>query len=289
MEGQGKKSTDFGLATVSKNRTLIPEIRQRYETVIGRDGSYDFSDGNLEDRIIEIGCSLMTDHVGNFRYKMRKIAQWLYNFGAKGCLVFSDEPDVFYRGRIQNQIDLEQVATFGEFTLQFRCEPVAYAVEKAFDAYDMESPTIMYRDLEPDDVFEWGIDFPVPLTEPIRLNNYGTILVKPIIKMAGVVIQSGVSEIQVTLQHPIDDGSGYTQSSTLKIDVSPDTLINWTGSFTLDIDFENFYVFKGATQNVLRKVSGVWGYLGVGDENYLSFSGIESIGYLKVDYRARFI
>lgn len=142
---KNRLSSEFDLRVKSKQRPLLPDIRQNYVEVIGRDGSYDFSDNKLEDRIIEVSCAFIVNTVGELRYKIRELAAWLYgpeptmtnsiisqdwqNIGGYGWLVFDDEPDIQYRAKVANKIDFEQTVTLGEFSIFFRCEPYGYSVE----------------------------------------------------------------------------------------------------------------------------------------------------------------
>ena len=171
----------YGFVMLSKNRPLMPQIRENLQRVIGKDGNYDFSDGTLEDRIVEVTCTFVSRSVGDLRYTARRAAQWLYNKGRKLKLVFEDERDVYYECRVQNQIDLETTFTFGEFTIQFRCYPLAIAIENASDLYELNSPTILERPIRLDqDKYRFTS---ITSGDYIEVNNYGTAPVKPILKV----------------------------------------------------------------------------------------------------------
>jgi phage-related protein len=115
--------------------------------------------------------------VGDLRYTARRAAQWLYNKGRKLKLVFEDEQDVYYECRVQNQIDLETTFTFGEFTIQFRCYPLAIAIENASDLYELASPTTLHRPITLDDD-EYTFTS-LSSGDNVIVNNYGTAPVKP--------------------------------------------------------------------------------------------------------------
>lgn len=133
-------SSGYPLLVRSVQRPILPTVRQQYETIPGRDGSYDYSDGTLEDAIILADCSLITESIINLRSAVRSIAQWIFAGGSKVRVKFDDEPAVYYSGRIANQIDPEQIATIGEFTLQFRCDPFAYSTETIIEETFSSSP-----------------------------------------------------------------------------------------------------------------------------------------------------
>ncbi|MDK2801076.1 MAG: hypothetical protein PWQ70_2695 [Clostridiales bacterium] len=118
-----KHCSEFGIYIQTRNIPLLPSQRVSEETVIGRDGSYKFEEG-YNDKIIEIDCSFLESDFNKRRQKLREIAGWL---SQKGELIFDNEADKAYIGKIYNQIDLEMYSTFDQFTLIFVCEPFAYS------------------------------------------------------------------------------------------------------------------------------------------------------------------
>lgn len=130
MSVNGVHSRNFPIIINKVKRPVLPTVRQQYEVVPGRDGAYDYSDGSLEDAIVSVEITLIADELSNKRHEVRRIAQWLYGTGSKVRIIFDDEPDKYYYGRIANQIDPEELATIGEFELQFRCDPVAYTIDE---------------------------------------------------------------------------------------------------------------------------------------------------------------
>ncbi|MED0672032.1 phage tail family protein [Aneurinibacillus aneurinilyticus] len=129
---KGVSARSIGVRIKSIKRPLLANIRQQYEDIAGRHGSYSFTDGALEDITIEVECWFAAADREDLRYKARQTATWLYS-KEKQRLTFSDEPGVFYMARIANQIDLETLIRHGRFTLQFRCDPFVYAVQERVD------------------------------------------------------------------------------------------------------------------------------------------------------------
>ena len=125
----GQWANEFGALVKTTKRPILPSIRQEYESIPGRHGTYDFSDRTLEDRLMEVDCSLIASSVADLRTKARQIASWLYRT-QKSQIIFADETDKYYLGKVTNQIEVEQMATIGEFTLQFRCDPFAFSVQE---------------------------------------------------------------------------------------------------------------------------------------------------------------
>lgn len=129
---KGVSARSIGVRIKSIKRPLLANTRQQYEDIAGRHGSYSFSDGTLEDIIVEVECWVAANDRSDLRYKARQIAAWLYS-KEKQRLTFTDEPGVFYLARIANQIDPETLARHDKFTLQFRCNPFAYTVQERVD------------------------------------------------------------------------------------------------------------------------------------------------------------
>jgi len=135
---------DIGLVMLSKNRVLLPETADEYVDIPGRDGSILFA-GAMKDRTIEVEFSALANTLPELRILARRIAAWLYS-ATRQALVFDDEPGLYYMARVSNQLDLEQTAALGKFTVDFRCEPLAYSVaESTFSKTVTTAPeTITY-------------------------------------------------------------------------------------------------------------------------------------------------
>lgn len=112
----------------SKNRQLLPEPNDKYMQVPGRQGSVLFPQ-ELQDRYIDLDCAFIEKNFPDIRIRAREIAAWLYTENRE-ILSFDDESDRYYRGKIASQVDFEHMATMGQFSLTFRCEPLAYGAEQ---------------------------------------------------------------------------------------------------------------------------------------------------------------
>lgn len=115
----------------SKNRQLLPQPNDIYVQVPGRQGSVLFP-RELQDRYIDLDCAFIEKNFPDIRIRAREIAAWLYTEDRE-ILSFNDEPDRYYRGKIASQVDFEHMATMGQFSLTFRCEPLAYGAEVTAD------------------------------------------------------------------------------------------------------------------------------------------------------------
>ena len=127
----GVHCSTHGVVMRSKNRQLLPETNDSYVQVPGRQGSILFP-RELADRRIDIDCAFVGSSMADIRTKARDIAAWL-NVTDRAILSFNDEPDRYYRGKLATQVDFEHLATMGQFSLTFRCEPLAYGAEVTAD------------------------------------------------------------------------------------------------------------------------------------------------------------
>jgi phage-related protein len=207
------------------------------------------------------------------------VAAWLFGVdGGKKRLVFDDEPDLFYAARVSNQIDLEQTATHGEFSIYFRCEPYAYGVELPYDAYDMASPTIMYRDLHSTDEYVFsgnlfnGYGF--------QVNNYGTAAVGPIIR----IYNPNGNAISIKLNNPIPD-----PDETFFISTFPSGVLDMTIDMSNYLCYHEYTGVGGVTvrDNYLHLTSGSWFKLRPGYNNMFLF-GFGGAGTVRFDFLPRF-
>ncbi len=120
-------SADVGVYFRSVDRTLLPSKRITQYIVPGKSGTYDVEHG-YENRDIrcEIGFTGHDLSRDGLREKAREVAQWL---SAEGALVFDDEPDKEYRGKVVAGVGIEEAVATGKCVVIFRCEPFAYARE----------------------------------------------------------------------------------------------------------------------------------------------------------------
>jgi len=115
----------------SKNRQLLPEPNDRYVQVPGRQGGILFP-RELADRRIDLDCAVLETSLPDLRVKARDIAAWLHTTD-RAELSFDDEPGKYYRGKLALAVDFEHLATMGQFSLAFVCEPLAYGDQVTTD------------------------------------------------------------------------------------------------------------------------------------------------------------
>lgn len=119
-----KSNTIKGLLIQSLPSISKPLMRTEIEEIDGRDGDIVTKLGySAYDKEMEIGL------YGNFN-----IDNVIKYFDSEGTVVFSNEPDKFYRYQIIEQIDFERLIRYRTATVVFHVQPFKYsAVDKAYE------------------------------------------------------------------------------------------------------------------------------------------------------------
>ena len=115
--------SEFGVVMRSVNRMLLPRLQPRQVKIPGRHGLYDLGDHKYENRLLALDCFVQRQGLPELRQLARELAHWL---SVKARLVFDDEPDKYYLGRLYEQVDFENILGSGFFSLVFEVEPFAH-------------------------------------------------------------------------------------------------------------------------------------------------------------------
>jgi predicted phage tail component-like protein len=129
----GVHSNTYGIVCKSVNRPLLPVLVKRELTIPGRHGTYDFGDNTFENRIIEVDLKYIGTSIAELRTRARQIAAWLSGYSGSKNLIFDDEPDKYYVGKVYSDVGLTNLFSLGEVSVQIECEPFAYADLAEYD------------------------------------------------------------------------------------------------------------------------------------------------------------
>lgn len=147
----GIDSREMGVIITSMPPVIRAEKRVDTITIPGRSGSLHFYDGAFENYTKTMECAIVK------RERINEIAAWLVGCGN---IIFSTEPDKFYKVHMINQISIEQMMhTFQKFQVNMDTYPFKYSVNQ----FDEE----------------------ITITEPKTILNIGTIFSEPVIKIYG--------------------------------------------------------------------------------------------------------
>ena len=116
----GNISTNIsGLLIQSLPPISKPKIRTEVEEIDGRDGDIVTKLGySAYDKEISIGLS--------YNYDIDEIINY---FNSEGIVIFSNEPDKYYKYQILEQIDFERLIRFKTATVTLHMQPFKYSAE----------------------------------------------------------------------------------------------------------------------------------------------------------------
>lgn len=125
IELNGEKSTNVkGLIIQSLPPITKPKMRYSAEEIDGRDG----------DIITKLGYSAYDKEVSIGLHGDFDIDDAIAFFNSEGEVVFSNEPDKYYRYSILEQIDFERLVRFRTATVKMHVQPFKHdAVDRSFD------------------------------------------------------------------------------------------------------------------------------------------------------------
>ena len=124
FNGQHSSSIN-GLTYITSSRFIIPENKDTYVDVPGRDGALLIPDSSKKDIEIPVQFTLEGNNVANLFAKFLQVSNWLET-EERAQLKFDDLPGYYWNAKAYASIPLEQIENFeevAEFTVLFRCEP----------------------------------------------------------------------------------------------------------------------------------------------------------------------
>lgn len=117
---KGIHSSEKGFKIISLPNISTPEKREEKIIIPGRSGYLTSTDNSYEGEV----KSVEFDYFGN---NFDGIKQWLVGSGE---VIFSNEPDRYYKARIMNKLDLTRVLErFHSGIVQFDCQPFGYDLQ----------------------------------------------------------------------------------------------------------------------------------------------------------------
>lgn len=115
-----------------------PLLRNQIEEIDGRDG----------DIVMPLGYAAYDKDVSIGLYGKFDVDDVIDYFNSEGKVVFSNEPDKYYKYQILNQIDFERLVRFRTATVTFHVQPFKYSDDeksKTYTSFDNNSVTINNR------------------------------------------------------------------------------------------------------------------------------------------------
>ena len=282
------KSTAYNIVAKSVNRPMLPILRKRELVIPGRHGAYDFNDNTFDKRIIEVQIKYVGTSLTELRTRARQIAYWLSGFSGNKNLIFDDETDKYYVAKIYSEIGLSNLFRIGEATLQFECEPFAYADLAEYDEtieYDtgeLYDAGLIYPNART--VYDWTFlapffnvrngdsrewcGFPWSYNPHMTsLYNYATI----------------ETPFTITIYGEVENPRIYQETTSATFTISA----NMTAGSTMIIDSDNMTVTYNGT-NYLHKMTGDFLNLEIGANGFF-FYGTNPQAEVTFDWLHRFL
>lgn len=130
----------FGIKMVAHNG-LLPPLRPRKITIPSRSGKYDYIAKYHDERSLELECDI-TRYLSNAEFDNLK-----YILSRKGKIVLFDMPDRYFLGQIYDpDVVFEYfMQEIREVSMNFVCEPYAYATEPTIVFSDKQNMPIKYE------------------------------------------------------------------------------------------------------------------------------------------------
>ena len=104
-------------------RPIMPTPRDVRLDVPGRAGSWLYVE-EPGDREVAVDLAYVGSDSDDRRTKLREFAAWLYSTSS-GRLIFGDEPDRYWLGRISEAPTAREILSLGEFSVRFLVAPFA--------------------------------------------------------------------------------------------------------------------------------------------------------------------
>lgn len=111
----------YGIIIEEIIRPFLPQLRSRKVEIPERDGAYDYGAKYRQEIPIEV-------RFGTVKLLSRSaVRELIYELSFKNKIVFWDEPDKYYIGRLYEPGTAERIAgSMRKFELTFICDPYAY-------------------------------------------------------------------------------------------------------------------------------------------------------------------
>lgn len=241
MTFKGIHSSSLGLIMRSINRPILPLVQDEYVDVPGRNGSILFP-GSLSDRFIEIQFSFVEKSIPDLREKAHQIADWLYSEDREP-IIFDDEPQYTYMGKVANQVDLEQIARAGTFVVTFRCLPYVTTTPEHFDQTHEYDTGLIYPN-------EGGFTWNFATLHTSGLYNYGQPTWLKITIQGTILTDIKVTNVNTNstlVVPPINNQTLLIDGEELKAYID-DVEVTTTGDFPNLQSGDNGLLFEGGTR-----------------------------------------
>lgn len=261
---KGRSSNEFGVDIQTKNRTMLPSVKNQTYGVPNMDGDYDMTEANeygrafYEDRVFEVTMHIYGDNLAELERKAAGIASWLTG---KGLFKF-DDMSSSYNARVISNVAFtpERYGKKADVSVIFQSEAIGRADFNVSDGIRLKNDVLLDSNI-PLDMSEFFTKQLSAGKNYIEFVNIGDFYVRPILTF------DGVKNITVT----------YGDGKIMIEDLEKDTVIN----------FGKCIVTNSDGDNLISKMSGKFFELPTGVSELEIYVSEEC--QMKIDYTPRTI
>lgn len=119
--------SEVGIELSDSSRPLLAESKSDFIEIPHKQGDVVVHDDTKKD--ITVTCMFIILDTGiPFHDHIRQIRDWLTT-RRKVKLIFDDDPNYYYKAIAKTAVTYEQIAKYGEFTVNFTCDAYEYPLE----------------------------------------------------------------------------------------------------------------------------------------------------------------
>ena len=261
---KGRSSNEFGVDIQTKNRTMLPSVKNQTYSVPNMDGEYDMTEANeygrafYEDRVFEVTMHIYGDNLAELERKTARIASWLTG---KGLFKFDDMSSL-YNARVISNVAFtpERYGKKADVSVIFQSEAIGRADFNVSDGIELGKAIPLDSNF-PLDMSEFFVKDLTAGENTVEIVNIGDFYVRPILTF------DGAANITVT----------YGDSKIMIEDLETDAVMN----------FEKCIVTNSDGDNLISKMSGKFFELPPGISELEIYASEEC--QMKIDYTPRTI
>lgn len=243
---KGRSSNEFGVDIQTKNRTMLPSVKNQTYGVPNMDGDYDMTEANeygrafYEDRVFEVTMHIYGDNLAELERKAAGIASWLTG---KGLFKF-DDMSSSYNARVISNVAFtpERHGKKADVSVIFQSEAIGRADFDVSDGICLKNDVLLDSNI-PLDMSGYFTKQLSAGKNYIEFVNIGDFYVRPVFNFHG--------SKNVTLWiYSIDYIPDFPDAGK-KITVETNT-----GRSVVSVDFEKCEATDGFTPRLADQIQG---------------------------------
>ncbi|MGX7745696.1 distal tail protein Dit [Rhodopseudomonas parapalustris] len=246
---------------------IVPTSQRNiiFTEIEGRNGSLTEDLGTYKDISIPVSFTLVD--MANLKQSLRQIKAWLIGDLTDNKLIFSDDPNYFYKVKSCSIGDIENtVRVLGRFTATFVCEPFLYAIDDKKEIIlgntvtraGLSSDPLQRYNFTSGTVYVNNQAVKSNLNGPVTFNNPGTKKSKP------VIVIYGSGDIVISLNSTtfaISGLSEYVTIDSVMQDAYKGTLLqtnSMSGLFPELNPSDNYIAWSGNVERIEIQCNSTW-------------------------------